>query len=117
MFISMKLQNYTQRLDQGEDLSSDELAEVFGLQAALNSYKSLLNVSKMNNINFFYYFDLESITDSAIITNYPYDLSREQYENLRSISMKLQNYIQKLDRGETLSNFELLEFNGFTETF
>ena len=65
----MKLQNYTQRLDQGEDLSSEELAELFGLQVALNSYKSLLDVSKMDNTDFFNYFGLEMNPDSADTTD------------------------------------------------
>ena len=47
--VAGKLMDYTYRVEDGAELSSEELAEIVGLQIALDSYKDLLEVGDMDN--------------------------------------------------------------------
>lgn len=62
----MKILNYTLRIEQDDDLSSDELAELFGLQVALNTYKNLYGVSGWDNRELFDYLGLEGSPDNGV---------------------------------------------------
>ena len=51
--VSDKLLRYTNIMNNGDQLSGDQLAEVVGLQIAIDVYKNLLGVAEMENKEFF----------------------------------------------------------------
>ena len=51
--VSDKLLRYTNIMNNGDQLSGDQLAEVVGLQIAIDVYKNLLGVAEMENEEFF----------------------------------------------------------------
>ena len=53
--IADKLMDFSHRMEVGPELPNAELAEVVGLQIALDAYKELLDVSDMENKDFFDY--------------------------------------------------------------
>ena len=88
------------QLNETSDISDDQLAEIFALQIALDSYKTLLQVEDMENIDFFDYIgfypvypDDKDTTDLLGLD----DLSYEEYENLLNISYRLSNYTYELN--------------------
>ena len=53
--VTSKLMDFTYRMQDGAELSGDEIAELVGLQIALDTYKELLGVEEMEIEEFFNY--------------------------------------------------------------
>ena len=53
--VTSKLMDFTYRMQDGAELSGDELAELVGLQIALDTYKEILGVEEMEIEEFFNY--------------------------------------------------------------
>ena len=110
--IADRLTKYSDRIDQDDDISGEELAEIVGLQVALDVYKTLFGVDYLDNAQFFNYIDYDHDHTGSDSTYSLWDLPREELDSLYSISERLSNYTESIEDGSDISGQELAEIVG-----
>ena len=115
--IAKRLSEYQIKLNATDDISGDELAEIVGLQVALDVYKSLLGVDFMSNQEFFDFIEFENETEEPeepqTETFELWELPYEEIENIHDIQDRLQQYQNRLNATSAdISGYELAEIVG-----
>lgn len=90
---------YKSQFEKSQDnVTGEDLADIVGLQIALDVYKELLGVEYLNNTEFYDFIDLDyrndTDTDIKNATLTLKDLSEEELANLYNIQGRLNDYKQ-----------------------